>query len=155
MKSLLALALSCALAATTLAQGNQFKVRYTGGTLQSKVKPDDWKNQLTVTSEEILLALKDGQKLSIKPQSVTRLTYGQNARRMVGTMIALSIINPLALFGLFHKKRSHYVGIEFKEGDKAGAVLLQADKGEYRALLTALRGATGKEVETITDEKKK
>jgi hypothetical protein len=158
MKKLLALALTLSLTTATFAQGNRFKFRYTGGTTETKVKPDDWHNNMTVTSEQILLELKDGQKITIDPQKVNRVTYGQNARRMVGTMIALSLINPLALFGLFHKKRSHFVGIEYSTSDgKNGAVLVQADKGQYRAMLTALSGVTGKAVETITDkdEKKK
>jgi hypothetical protein len=138
---------------TALAAGNQFKFRYTGGTTETKVKPDDWHNTMTVTSDHILLELKDGQKITIDPQKVNRLTYGQNARRMVGTMIALSLINPLALFGLFHKKRSHFVGIEYSTAEgKNGAVLVQADKDQYRAMLTALSGVTSKQVETITDK---
>lgn len=138
---------------TALATGNQFKFRYTGGTTETKVKPNDWHNNMTVTPEQILLELKDGQKIAIDPQKVNRLTYGQNARRMVGTMIALSLINPLALFGLFHKKRSHFIGIEYSTADgKNGAVLVQADKDQYRAMMTALSGVTGKTVETITDK---
>lgn len=78
---------------TTLAQGNTFdKIRYNGGTLQTKVKPDDWKNKLTVTSDEIKLDLKDGQSVTIDPKRVTGLSYGQEAHRRVGTMIALGIL---------------------------------------------------------------
>lgn len=45
-------------------QGNSFnKIRYNGGTIQTKVKPDDWDNKLTVTSDEIRLDLNDGQAL--------------------------------------------------------------------------------------------
>jgi hypothetical protein len=157
VKALIGILLAFALCSqTALAAGNQFKFRYTGGTTETKVKPDDWHNTMTVTSDQILLELKDGQKITIDPQKVNRVTYGQNARRMVGTMIALSLINPLALFGLFHKKRSHFVGIEYStvEG-KNGAVLVQADKDQYRAMLTALSGVTGKQVETITDKDSK
>jgi hypothetical protein len=154
VKALIGLLLTFALCSqTALATGNQFKFRYTGGTTETKVKPDDWHNTMTVTSDQILLELKDGQKITVDPQKVNRLTYGQNARRMVGTMIALSLINPLALFGLFHKKRSHFVGIEYSTAEgKNGAVLVQADKDQYRAMLTALSGVTGKQVETITDK---
>lgn len=157
IKAAAALALALALCSqTALAAGNQFKFRYTGGTTETKVKPDDWHNQMTVTSDQILLELKDGQKVAIDPQKVNRITYGQNARRMVGTMIALSLISPIALFGLFHKKRSHFVGIEYSTAEgKNGAVLVQADKDQYRAMLTALTGVTGKQVETITDKDKK
>lgn len=158
MKQLLYLCLTILLcASTTLAQGNTFtKIRYNGGTLQTKVKPDDWKNTLTVTSDEIKFELKDGQVVKIDPKHVTGLSYGQEAHRRVGTMFALGILlAPLALFGLFHKTRLHYVGIEYTTPDeKKSGLLLQADKGNYRAVLMALRGATGAPIAVAEADRK-
>lgn len=110
---LLAIVLSGAILAYS--QGNSFdRIRYNGGTVQTKVNPKDWGNQLTVTPQEIRLDLKDGQNLRIDPKRVYGLSYGQEAHRRVGTMIALGVLlAPLALFGLFHKTRLHFVGIEF------------------------------------------
>ena len=144
LRRLLALLLCSAVAAW--AQGNSFdKVRYNGGSVDSKVDPKDWHNQLTVTSDMITLALKDGKKLEIPPKTVTSLSYGQEAHRRVGTMIALAIlVAPVALFGLFHKTRLHYIGIQYATPDnKAGGILLQGDKDNYRAILVALQGVTG------------
>ena len=151
--------LSVVLSAAILAysQGNSFdKIRYNGGTIQTKVDPKDWGNRLTVTSEEIRIDLKDGQNLRINPKHVYGLSYGQEAHRRVGTMIALGVLlAPLALFGLFHKTRLHFVGIEFttEEGKKSG-VLLQAHKDNYRAVLTALRGATGAPIAVAEEDRK-
>jgi len=128
------------------AQGNSFdRVRYNGGSMDSKVDPKDWHNQLTVTSDMITLALKDGKKLELPPKSVTSLSYGQEAHRRVGTMIALAIlVAPVALFGLFHKTRLHYIGIQYTTPDnKTGGILLQGDKDNYRAILVSLQGVTG------------
>src|SRR5437773_6355298 len=144
IKRLLALFLCCAVAAW--AQGNSFdKVRYNGGSVDSKVDPKDWNNHLTVTSDLITLALKDGKKLEIPPKSVTSLSYGQEAHRRVGTMVALAIlVAPVALFGLFHKTRLHYIGIQYTTPDnKTGGSLLQGDKDNYRAILVSLQGVTG------------
>ena len=142
--AVLLLALSTTVYAT--AEGNSWdKVRYNGGTLQTKVNPKDWHNHLTVTSDLITLKLKDGQQVEISTKSVTGLSYGQEAHRRVGTMIALGIlISPVALFGLMHKTRLHYIGIEYTtdKGKKAG-LLLQGHKDNYRAILTALEGSTG------------
>jgi len=127
-------------------QGNSWhRVRYNGGTLQSKVDPKDWDNQLTVTSDLITFKLKDGQQVEIPTKTVTGLSYGQEAHRRVGTMVALGILfAPLALFGLFHKTRLHFIGIEYKTPDGKGVgLLLQGDKENYRAILTALESATG------------
>src|SRR6478736_1295881 len=80
--------------------GNSWtKVRYNAGTLQTKVSPKDWDNKLVITPELITLTLKDGQKVEIDPKTVTSLSYGQEAHRRVGTMVALAIIvAPVAPF---------------------------------------------------------
>ena len=130
----------------TWAQGNSFeKVRYNGGSVDSKVDPKDWNNHLTITSDVIALALKDGKKVEIPAKSVTSLSYGQEAHRRVGTMIALAVlVAPVALFGLFHKTRLHYIGIQYTTPDnKTAGILLQGDKDNYRAILVALQGVTG------------
>src|SRR5713226_3617675 len=127
-------------------QGNTWdQVRYNGGTLQTKVDAKDWSNHLTITSDQIALKLKDGQTLEIPTSSVTGLSYGQEAHRRVGTMITLGIlVAPIALFGLMHKTRLHFIGIEYKTADGKGAgVLLQGHKDNYRGILMALKSATG------------
>ena len=134
------------LVATTFAQGNSWnKVRYNGGTFQTKVDFKDWDNRLTVTSDTVTFALKDGQTVEFPAKNITALSYGQEAHRRVGTMVALAIlVAPVALFGLFHKTRLHYIGIEFKTtGGKPSGLLLQGHKDNYRAIMTALEAASG------------
>jgi hypothetical protein len=133
------------LTVTTFADNNDFKVRYNGGTLKTKVDPKDWDNHLTVTSDQISLSLKDGQKVEFPAKNITALSYGQEATRRVGTMIALAILlSPVALFGLFHKKREHFIGIEYKDTEGKGVgLLLQGDKDNYRAIMTALEAVSG------------
>jgi len=139
-------ALILAMAVVAYGQGNSFdKVRYNGGSVDSKVDPKEWHNQLTITSDEITLLLKDGKTVQIPAKSVTSLSYGQEAHPRVGTMIALAIlVAPVALFGLFHKTRLHYIGIQYATTDsKTAGILLQGDKDNYRAILVALQGVTG------------
>jgi len=140
---LLALFLCVSLAAW--ADGNSFdRVRYNGGSVDSKVDPKEWKNKLTITSDAITLSLKDGKSVVIPPKSVTSLSYGQEAHRRVGTMVALAVlVAPVALFGLLHKTRLHYIGIQYNDGaSKSAGILLQGDKDNYRAILVALQGVT-------------
>ena len=135
-----------AIAFVTQGQGNTFnRVRYNGGSVDSKVDPKEWHNRLTITSDKITLALKDGKTLDIPSKSVTSLSYGQEAHRRVGTMVALAIlVAPVALFGLFHKTRLHYIGIQYTTSDnKTAGILLQGDKDNYRAILVGLQGVTG------------
>lgn len=152
-RRVLAFLLCCSLCAW--ATGNTFKVRYNGGSVASKVSPKDWDNRLTVTADAITLELKDKNKVDIPPKSVTSLSYGQEAHRRVGTMIALAVlVAPVALFGLFHKTRLHYIGIQYRtpEGKDAG-ILLQGDKDDYRAILVALQGVTGAPVSVAEKER--
>jgi PEGA domain-containing protein len=128
------------------ADGNTFtRVRYNGGSVASRVDPKDWDNRLTVTPDAITLDFKDKQQLVIAPKSVTSLSYGQEAHRRVGTMVALAVlVAPVALFGLFHKTRLHYIGVQYSTPDaKNAGILLQGDKDNYRAMLVALQGVTG------------
>jgi hypothetical protein len=57
-------------------------------------------------------------------------------------MIALAVlVSPVALFGLLHKTRLHYIGVQYTTPEgKNGGVLLQGDKDNYRAILIALQG---------------
>jgi hypothetical protein len=149
--------IACILAFAIVAQGkgNTFNVRYNGGSIDSKVNPKDWDNHLTITSDTITLALKDGKKVDIPARSVTSLSYGQEAHRRVGTMIALAVlVAPVALFGLFHKTRLHYIGIQYSTPEgKAAGILLQGDKDDYRAILVALQGVTGVPVSVAEKER--
>jgi PDZ domain-containing protein/PEGA domain-containing protein len=126
--------------------GNTFdRVRYNGGTVPSRVDPKDWGNHLSINADSIIFLFKDGQRSEINPKSVTSLSYGQEAHRRVGTMIALAIlVAPVALFGLFHKRRLHFIGIQYKTPDgKNAGLLLQGDKDNYRAILVALQSVSG------------
>jgi hypothetical protein len=150
------LAVILCLSTLAYADGNVFtRVRYNGGSVPSKVDPKDWGNTLTVTPDAITLVLKDKQRVDIASKSVTSLSYGQEAHRRVGTMIALAVlVAPVALFGLFHKTRLHYVGIQYKTADgKNAGILLQGDKSNYRAMLVALQGVTGAPVSVAEKER--
>lgn len=130
----------------TYGQGNTFdKVRYNGGSVSTTVKPDDWGNKLTVSSDEIKLALKDGQMISVPPKQVTSISYGQEAHRRVGTAIGLAVLSlGIGALSALHKTKLHYIGINYndKDGKKQG-LLLQGDKGNFRAIIVALQGVTG------------
>ena len=153
LAAVLCLSLFCA---STLAQSNVFQVRYVGGSIASKVKADDWGNTITVSSEVILLKLKDGQEVKIDPKSVKLMTYGRHASRRIGRYAALAIISPLFLFGMLKKNKQHFIGIAVETADgKKDGFNLQAKNDKYKALITALEGVTGLKVEEEAEEKKK
>jgi hypothetical protein len=144
-----AIAIMVAAGLTLWAQGGSWnKIRYGGGTVEAKVNPFDWNTTLAVTPDEIALTFGPRASLRLKPSQVTALSYGQEAHRRVADMVALSLVaTPIALFGILHKSTAHFVGIEYRTADgKPGAILLEADKNHYRAILKVLAAATGKPV---------
>lgn len=156
MKKLVALLLCLSLSAVTaLGQGNQFKMRYVGGSVASTVKPDDWGNTITVDSESILMKLKDGKEIQISPKDVKLLTHSRHASRRIGTYAALALVSPFFLLGMLKKNKRHFIGIatETPDGKKNG-YNLQAKNDKYKALITALEGVTGVKVEEEVEEKK-
>ena len=143
------LACTVALAVAVSAAGNSWnKMRYSGGTVAARVNPYDWNTTLTVSPGSIVLVFGGRVTERIKPEQVTALSYGQEAHRRVADMVALSfIVTPLALFGLLHQSKVHFIAIEYHKDDgKPAVVLLEADKGSYRAILDALKAVTGKPV---------
>jgi hypothetical protein len=144
------LSMFCAVTMLLWADGNAWnKIRYAGGTVEAKVNPFDWNTTLTVTPDAIAMTFGPKARLRLKPAQVTMLSYGKEARRRVADMVALSLIaTPVALFGILHKSTTHFVGIEYATANgETGAVLLEADKNNYRAILAALKAATGKPVQ--------
>jgi hypothetical protein len=138
------------LAAAARADGNSWnKLRYSGGTVEAKVNPFDWNTTLTLTPDAIVLTFEHQKTVRFRPWQVTALSYGQEAHRRVADMVALSVVaTPLALFGILHKSKVHFIGIEYRTDDgKAGAVLLEADKNNYRSILHVLQSVTGKAVQ--------
>jgi hypothetical protein len=142
--------LALAGAQSVRAGGNSWnKLRYAGGTVDAKVNDFDWNTTLTVTPDSIEAMFAHRWTLRLKPEQVTALSYGREAHRRVADMVALSaVVTPLALFGLLHKSKVHFIGIEYHSGDgKPGAILLEADKNNYRAILEVLKAVTGKPVQ--------
>jgi hypothetical protein len=132
------------------AGGNSWnKLRYAGGTVEAKVNDFDWNTTLTVGLDAIVAVFAHRTTLRLTPAQVTALSYGQEAHRRVADMVALSfVVTPLALFGLLHTSKVHFIGIEYRAADgKPGAILLEADKNNYRAILLALKAVTGKPVQ--------
>jgi len=124
------------------------KIRYRGGTVQVKLDPWDWNTAITINPDEIVLDFSGRATLKIKPSQVRSISFGEEARRRVEDVVALSLlVGPLGLFGLMHKTRDELVGIVYDTDDgKQGALLLETPLA--LTILGALSAATHKAVET-------
>lgn len=138
---LLCIAIPVALFAADAESG--FKVAYDGGSLP-QVKTGAGLN--LVISQSSITFMKDKTAVSTIPTSaVTEISYGQDVHRRVGAAIGLAVVS-LGIGGLMAltKSKKHYVGLTWADGDKKGGLAIQCDKNDYRGVLAALEGVTGK-----------
>jgi hypothetical protein len=123
------------------------KIRYRGGTVSARVDDWDWNTTLTVKPDEIVVFFAPRTTVRFKPSQVDSISYGQEAHRRIGDIVALSLVlGPLALFGLLNHSKDNLVGIVYHTDDgKRGAILLETPF--YWGILQALKTATGKPVD--------
>lgn len=131
-------------------------VKYSGGSLETVKSGEDLR--LFIASEKVRLTYKKEEPLSVPPSAITEVNYGQEVHRRIGTAVGLAVISlGIGALVAFSKSKKHYIGIVWDDGNgKKGGVALQADKNEYRGLIAALEGVTGKKaVDTDADKDKK
>ncbi len=143
LKSIVALLLCIVIPAVLFAGENSYKVKYDGGSLSDLKVGEDVK---LVLEQDKIHFVKGGKDIVIVPASgVTEISYGQDVHRRVGAAIGLAVVS----FGIgalmaLTKSKKHYVGLTWADGDKKGGLAMQCDKNEYRGILAALEGITGK-----------
>lgn len=138
---LLAFALPYSLVAADAQSG--YKVTYDGGSLLNTKAGAGLK--LKIGQEKIVFVQDKNEVVSIPTSAVTEISYGQDVHRRVGAAIGLAVVS----FGIgalmaLTKSKKHYVGLTWADGDKKGGLAMQCDKNEYRGILAALEGVTGK-----------
>lgn len=145
MKSVLAMILCLVIPATLIAADSlpSFKVEYDGGSLQNVKAGTDLK--LYVDTNSVRIMKGKTEIANILPSSITEVSYGQDVHRRVGAAIGLAVIS----FGIgalmaLTKSKKHYVGLTWADGDKKGGFAMQCDKNDYRGVLAALEGVSGK-----------
>lgn len=157
---MIALALSFALLAQAATNRQpSYQTVYSGGSL-SGVKSKDYL-RLYIDADAIRLYLKHGSKqddeaqLNLKATSITEVSYGQEVHRRVGTAVAVGVLSlGVGFLVALSKSKKHYIGVIWADGDRKGGLVLQANKDEFRGILAALEGLTGKKaVNTDTPTK--
>jgi hypothetical protein len=143
MNKLVALILCLIIPISVFAGENSYKVKYDGGSLSDLKTGDDVK---LVIEQDKIRFVRSGKDIVLVPASgVTEISYGQDVHRRVGAAIGLAVIS----FGVgalmaLTKSKKHYVGLTWADGDKKGGLAMQCDKNEYRGILAALEGISGK-----------
>ncbi|WP_263378864.1 hypothetical protein [Granulicella paludicola] len=146
MRRLIALILCVAFPVTVFAAepSNSYKVTYDGGSLLGAKSGDSAK--LVIEPKTIrILVKKDAELVAIPADAVTEISYGQDVHRRVGTAIGLAVFSlGIGALMLLSKSKKHFVGLTWADGDKKGGFAMQCDKNDYRGVLAALEGITGK-----------
>ena len=145
MRRLLAVLLCLFVPLTAFAAENEnsYKVVYDGGSVQTVKSGTGVK--LFIDPAQIRLVKDKTELVSIPASSVTEISYGQDVHRRIGAAIGLAVIS----FGIgalmaLTKSKKHFVGVTYANGDLKGGWAMQCDKNEYRGILAALEGITGK-----------
>jgi hypothetical protein len=143
MKGFMIALLCLVIPTAVLASDNSYKVQYDGGSLSGVKTGKELKlyietNQVRFTSDKSDLTI-------IPASSITEISYGQDVHRRVGTAVGVAVVS----FGLgalvaLSKSKKHFVGLTWANGDQKGGFVMQCDKNEYRGILAALEGITGK-----------
>jgi len=121
---------------------NGYKVAYDGGSLSTKVGTG---MRLVISGDHIKLVKDNTEIANIPASAITEISYGQDVHRRVGAAVGLAVVS-LGIGGLMAltKSKKHFVGLTWADGDKKGGLAMQCDKNEYRGILAALEGVTGK-----------
>jgi hypothetical protein len=143
VRRLLAVLLCLIVPSVAFAGENSYKVTSDGGSLQD-VKAGN-NVQLSIEPTQIKIIQSKKELVTIPAASVTEISYGEDVHRRIGAAIGLAVIS----FGVgalmaLTKSKKHFVGLTWADGDKKGGFAMQCDKNEYRGILAALEGITGK-----------
>jgi hypothetical protein len=145
MKRICALLLCIALPVAVFAADSQngYKVAYDGGTLGDVKTGTGLK--LVINQNTILFVKDKSEIITIPASAITEISYGQDVHRRVGAAIGLAVVS-LGIGGLMAltKSKKHFVGVTWADGDRKGGLAIQCDKNDYRGVLAALEGVTGK-----------
>ena len=122
---------------------NSYKVNYDGGSIPG-IKAGT-NGTLVIDPTQIRIVHDKSTLVTIPAGSVTEISYGQDVHRRVGAAIGLAVFT----FGLgalmaLSKSKKHFVGLTWANGDQKGGFAMQCDKNDYRGVLAALEGITGK-----------
>ena len=129
--------------ASFAAEKDGFAVKYDGGTITNLKTGTDFK--INPSGTTITLTKGKEDLVSIPTSSITEISYGQDVHRRVGAAVGLAIVS----FGIgalmaLTKSKKHFIGLTWATGDVKGGFAMQCDKNDYRGLLAALEGLTGK-----------
>ena len=144
-RALVSSVLCFALPVATFAAESQvgYSVTYSGGSLPDVKGGEGLKLYLDAT--RVRLTRKAHEIVAIPAPSITEVSYGEEVHHRIGTAAGLAVVSlGIGALVAFSKSKKHYIGITWADSNAKGGIVLQVDKNEYRGLLAALEGVSGK-----------
>jgi hypothetical protein len=143
MKKLFAILLCFIFPISAFAGDNSYKIAYDGGSIPGAKAGNDMK--LILDGDKIRIMEGKIEVAVIPAAAITEISYGQDVHRRVGAAIGLAVFS-LGLGALLalSKSKKHFIGLTWDDKGAKGGFAFQADKNDYRGLLTGLEGVTGK-----------
>jgi hypothetical protein len=128
-----------------------YRAKYAGGSIPVLRTGNEVDLQLEA---DAVLVRKSGAKgTRISAANITEISYGQEAHRRIGTAVGLAIVSfGIGALTAFSKSKQHFIGITWADGDKRGGIVVQASKHDFRGLLAALEGMSGKKAVNADDQ---
>jgi CxxC motif-containing protein (DUF1111 family) len=145
MKSFLALVLCFILPVALIASDSQpgFKVKYDGGSLPNAKAGSNV--SVYIDANSVRIAQGQTEIANIPSSSITEVSYGQDVHRRIGAAIGLAVVSlGIGALMALTKSKKHYVGLTWADKDKKGGFAMQCDKNDYRGVIAALEGVSGK-----------
>jgi hypothetical protein len=138
---ILCIALQTAMFAADAQTG--YNITYDGGSLATVKGGSGLK--LYVNSSTIRFMRDKSEVVAIPAAAITEVSYGQDVHRRVGTAVLVGVFSlGIGALTVFSKSKKHFVGLTWANGDQKGGLAMQCDKNDYRGILAALEGVSGK-----------
>jgi hypothetical protein len=136
------------LAPASLAQDVTFnKTRYS-----SVKQPKEADVVFTVADSKLLIKGKkvNGINIEIPFSSIDSMSYERAARHRVGEGASVMLLSPATgAILMATKTKSHWLGIQYHEGNAKELTVLRLDKSEYEKVISTLEARTGKHIEIL------
>ncbi|HYL64931.1 MAG TPA: hypothetical protein VE077_20135 [Candidatus Methylomirabilis sp.] len=119
-------------------------------TRYSSVKqPKESDVALTVTGSKVVIKGKkeNGVSVDIPFSAIDAMSYEMAARHRVQEGAGVMLLSPgVGAILMATKTKSHWLDIEYHEGDAVQEMILRLDKSEYENVLSTLEARTGKHI---------
>ncbi len=143
MKRLLSILLCILMPCSVLAGENSYKVKYDGGSLSDIKAGSEMK--MVIEGDKIKFFNGAKELATVPASAITEISYGQDVHRRVGSAVAVATVTlGVGALMALTKSKKHFVGLTWANGEQKGGFAMQCDKNEYRGILAALEGLTGK-----------